>query len=97
MGQSEKIWNDPKTFKPERFELDNMTNKNPFAYLPFSAGPRNCIGQKFAMLEIKSVVSKVLQNFEISLAPGFTLKLKPEIVLKPSNGVKINLKSRCYT
>lgn len=96
MGQSSKIWNDPKSFIPERFELDNMTNKNPFAYLPFSAGPRNCIGQKFAMLEMKSVVSKVLRCFEISLTPGFELALKPEIVLKPEHGVKVTLKKRYY-
>lgn len=96
MGQSDKIWNEPLKFIPERFELDNLTTMNPFAYLPFSAGPRNCIGQKFAMLEMKSVVSKVLRHFEISLEPGFEVVIKAEVVLKPYNGIKLKLKARHY-
>lgn len=94
MGQNERIWKDPKAFIPERFELDNLTNMNPFAYLPFSAGPRNCIGMKFAMLEMKTTIAKVLKHFEISLEPGFVVSLKPEIVLKPGNGIKLRLKAR---
>lgn len=49
-------------FNPERFEVDKP---GPFEYLPFSAGPRNCIGQKFALLEIKTVVSKIVRTFEV--------------------------------
>jgi cytochrome P450 family 4 len=96
MGRNPKTWKTPCEFIPERFELDNLTNLNPFAFMPFSAGPRNCIGQKFAMLEMKSTVSKVLRHFEIEIEPGFELALKPEIVLKPLNGVKLRLKSRIY-
>lgn len=79
---------------PERFELDYLTNLCPFSYLPFSAGPRNCIGQKFAMLEIKCTIAKVLQNYEIALEPDFKVTLMPEIVLKPANGIKLRLKVR---
>ena len=94
MGQNEKIWNKPREFIPERFELDKVPQQNPFAYVPFSAGPRNCIGQKFAMLEMKCTLAKVLDRFELSVAPEFELALKPEIVLKPLNGIKLKLKVR---
>lgn len=94
MSSNADIWKNPKEFQPERFELDNMTNLHPFAYSVFSAGPRNCIGMKFAMLEIKSTIVKVLSHFKVSLEPGFKIGLKPEIVLKPSTGVKLTLKPR---
>lgn len=83
LGYSEKIFKDPFVCRPERFENQDVDN---FGYVPFSAGPRNCIGnylqtislhifnifknkifagQKFAALEIKTVMSKIVRNFEI--------------------------------
>jgi cytochrome P450 len=97
MGRNPRTWKNPHEFIPERFELENMSNTNPFAFMSFGAGPRNCIGQKFAMLEMKSTLSKVLRHFVIEPEPGFEPALKPEIVLKSSNGIKLRLKGRsCY-
>ncbi|EDV59522.1 cytochrome P450 4e2 [Drosophila erecta] len=62
LGYNEKVFKDPHKFRPERFELEKP---GPFEYVPFSAGPRNCVGQKFALLEIKTVVSKIIRNFEV--------------------------------
>lgn len=53
---------DPKQFIPERFYSDNIEKINSFAYVLFSAGPRNCVGQKFALLEMKSTISKILRH-----------------------------------
>ncbi|KAH8285292.1 hypothetical protein KR054_007380 [Drosophila jambulina] len=62
LGYNEQVFEDPHKFRPERFEEQKP---GPFEYVPFSAGPRNCIGQKFALLEIKTVVSKIIRNFEV--------------------------------
>ncbi|EDW10129.2 cytochrome P450 4e3 [Drosophila mojavensis] len=59
----------PYEFRPERFEAAERTKANAFDNVPFSAGPRNCIGQKFALLELKVTLSKLLRRFHILPAP----------------------------
>lgn len=95
MGRHPDIFADPEEFKPERFLVENLA-QNPFSYVPFSAGPRNCIGQKFAMLEMKSILSKVLRNYEMKLGKDFEPSLVAEIILRPSNGIVVHLTKRNY-
>ena len=101
---------EPEKFKPERFE--NFGGSLPYAYIPFSAGSRNCIGayntlwmfskfmlmivgQRFAMLEMKSLVSKIVRHFEIKpTSPRHEVKLSVEAVLKSVNGIKVSLVKR---
>lgn len=97
INRNPEYFDEPDVFKPERF-LDEqlMQKKNPFTYLPFSAGPRNCIGQKYAMYEMKCILSKILRNFEISLTKDSEMEpiLCAEIVLRPESAIKFNLKRR---
>ena len=55
---------------------------------------RNCIGQKFAMLEMKITIAKALKHFEMSVVPGFNPIIISELILRPENGIWLQLKER---
>ena len=65
------VWGeDHMEFKPSRFLPENFNKMDPFAFSPFSAGPRNCIGQQFALNKIKVFVSRILRRFNLGLVEG---------------------------
>ncbi|XP_067120808.1 LOW QUALITY PROTEIN: cytochrome P450 4c3-like [Centruroides vittatus] len=89
-----EFYSDPEMFNPERFYRE-LGRKNPFVYIPFSAGPRNCIGQKFALMEEKVVIANVLRHFRIYA------KEKPDkmiecgqLVLRSVNGIHLKFERR---
>ncbi|OWR46405.1 cytochrome P450 CYP4L4 [Danaus plexippus plexippus] len=86
------LYEDPMEFRPERFET--MNAKNAFSWIAFSAGPRNCIGQKFAMLELKATLASIVQKFRILPADSAEPILCAELVLRSENGVRIKLMPR---
>ncbi|ODM96682.1 Cytochrome P450 4C1 [Orchesella cincta] len=90
-----KYFPEPHVFKPERFITVDGETRNPFAYIPFSAGPRNCIGQKFAMMEEKIIIANMLRNFEIkSIKSPKDMVIQSELTIRSPDGIKIQLTPR---
>jgi len=87
----------PLKFDPERFSDENKQNILPGSYLPFGVGPRNCIGSRFALLEVKAVFYHLLSNFDILCVDKTETPLKlsrsqPNMAL--ANGAWLGLKAR---
>lgn len=92
-----KYFPNPDKFDPERFSDENKNNIQPFTYLPFGLGPRNCLGSRFALLEIKVLVVQLLYKFELVVTEKtqIPLKLKKgDFGMKPEKGFWLGLKPR---
>ncbi|XP_070102631.1 cytochrome P450 4F2 isoform X2 [Equus caballus] len=83
---SPSVWPDPEVYDPFRFDPENTKETSPLAFIPFSAGPRNCIGQTFAMTEMKVVLALTLLRFRV-LPAGEEPRRKPELILRAEGGL----------
>jgi cytochrome P450 len=87
-----KWWQEPDAFRPERFAPENSAARPRYAYLPFGAGPRTCVGLNFAMTEILVALTLILQRFRITLAiDPATVRPDPSVTLQPRPGVPVRL------
>lgn len=93
--RDKKLWGeDADNFKPQRFKYGvSRAAKHPYAFLPFSMGPRACIGQNFTMIEVKVVFAMILQRFSVSLSPKYVHAPMDVFTIRPRYGLQVVLKS----
>ncbi|XP_049535219.1 probable cytochrome P450 4d14 isoform X1 [Anopheles darlingi] len=90
-----ELYPEPERFDPERFSEEAQAARPPYSYIPFSVGARNCIGQRYAMLEIKTMLVKVLANFRLLPCEDQNrLLIKTDMTLKPVNGAFVKIVNR---
>ncbi|KAK8483416.1 hypothetical protein V6N11_021234 [Hibiscus sabdariffa] len=93
------LWGDDvNVFKPERFAegIANATKHNPAAFLPFSLGPRSCVGMSFALTEMKMALSMILQRYAVSLSPTYSHSPFTQLMLQPQHGIQTVSKRHQY-
>jgi cytochrome P450 len=82
-------WQSPETFDPERFIKGSEKLRTPFTYLPFGGGPRVCIGNHYAMLQILMILSDLLRKYDLHLTPGQSIEARPMVILRPRHGIRM--------
>jgi cytochrome P450 len=80
-------WDNPEGFDPSRFSPEQTERRPRLAYLPFAGGPRQCIGDAFAMMEAQLVVATVLRRVQLALAPWQRVEAAPLFTLRPRHGL----------
>lgn len=91
MHRHRDYWEDPEVFDPDRFAPGLETERPGFAYLPFSGGPRQCMGKGFALVELPLVLATILQRYAVRLVPGHPVELEALVTLRPRQGLMVTL------
>ena len=88
------LWDNPDAFDPSRFLGERRDRIDRFAYIPFGAGPRVCIGMTFAMQEAVIVLANFLRAFRFELVEGQTVAPRQRVTLRAQNGLKMHARRR---
>jgi cytochrome P450 len=94
LHRNPKLWQRPERFEPERFAPARAAERHRFAYIPFGAGPRVCIGAAFAMAEAMLILATLAQRYRLRLVEGFPVEPQGLITLRPRHGMRMTLERR---
>ena len=89
-----RFWKDPESFDPERFAPEHESQRPRFAYMPFAAGPRHCIGETFALYEMQMHLYKVARHYRLRYVPDKPLELEAQINLRTRYPLHMRLEAR---
>lgn len=89
------FWDEPEAFKPDRFATDEVKKRHKFAFIPFSAGPRRCIGDYFSIVEMQIHLGTMAQKFKLEYIPSERgVELDPQVNLRSKNSIMMKLIKR---
>jgi cytochrome P450 len=88
------IWNEPDRFDPDRFDPALVKARHRYAWIPFGAGPRICIGLGFALEEAAAILAALLPALRLRPEEGFDPGLRMRITLRPAHGMPMRVHSR---
>jgi cytochrome P450 len=87
------VFDDPHSFRPERFAPEERAKIPKGAYVPFGGGPRICIGMRFGELEVRAIATSILRRFRLALEPGWSLRVRQMPTLSPRGGLPMRVRS----
>src|SRR4029079_1019729 len=87
-------WSQPAIFDPDRFLPEASAARNRFVYLPFGLGPRACIGEHLALIEMHAHVATLARRFALSLVAGQTIEMEPQVTLRTRHRVHMHVRER---
>jgi cytochrome P450 len=88
-----RFFPNPDAFDPDRFLPERQEALPRFAYFPFSGGPRQCIGNQFALMEAQLLLACITQRYQVEVVAGHPIEMNPTVTLRPRHGLKCRLKA----
>ena len=94
LHRHEKVWDDPNAFDPDRFLPERIKERHRFAWIPFGAGPRICIGMKLSLMEAVAILANMTRDFEFHPDPEHKILPHMTVTLRPKGGMPVFVKRR---